>query len=143
MLFFVCGIRLFTIATDKKLSEAAVKQSTKRLNVADLRGTIFDCNGIPLTNVQQREVTVVFPSDRGALALSELLSGEELEKAKDEIPSGKIQKTVDYYSYQTLRRIWQQRHNHRLPMWHDFCKWIESLPFADELILIGLKDGNE
>jgi hypothetical protein len=28
-------------------------------------------------------------------------------------------------------------------MWHDFCKWIESLPFADELILIGLKDGNE
>ena len=81
MLFFVCGIRLFTIATDKKLSEAAVKQSTKRLNVADLRGTIFDSNGIPLTNVQQREVTVVFPSDRGALALSELLSGEELEKA--------------------------------------------------------------
>ena len=69
------------------------------------------------------------------------LSGEELEKAKDEIPSGKIQKTVDYYSYQTLRRIWIQRHNHRLPMWHDFCKWIESLPFADELILIGLKDG--
>ena len=69
MLFFVCGIRLFTIATDKKLSEAAVKQSTKRRNVADLRGTIFDCNGIPLTNVQQREVTVVFPSDRGALAL--------------------------------------------------------------------------
>lgn len=71
------------------------------------------------------------------------LSGEELEKAKDKIPSGKIQKTVDYYSYQTLRRIWKQRHNHRLPMWHDFCRWIESLPFADELILIGLKDGNE
>lgn len=71
------------------------------------------------------------------------LSGEELEKAKDEILSGKIQKTVDYYSYQTLRRIWKQRHNHRLPMWHDFCKWIESLPFADELILIGLKDERE
>jgi hypothetical protein len=25
-------------------------------------------------------------------------------------------------------------------MWHKFCKWIESLPFANELILIGLKD---
>lgn len=71
------------------------------------------------------------------------LSGEELEKAKDDIPMGKIQKTIDWFSYQTLRRIWIQRHNHRLPMWHDFCKWIESLPFADELILIGLKDGNE
>lgn len=63
------------------------------------------------------------------------LSGEELEKAKDEIPMGKIQKTVDWFSYQTLRRIWIQRHNHRLSMWHDFCKWIESLPFFDTLII--------
>jgi hypothetical protein len=72
------------------------------------------------------------------------LSGEELEKAKDEIPMGHIQKTVDWFSYQTLRRIWIQRHSHRLPMWHDFCAWIEGLPFANELILVGLnKDENE
>ena len=64
------------------------------------------------------------------------LSGEELEKTKDEIPSGKIQKTVDIFSYQTLRRIYFQRRTHRLPMWHDFCRWIESLPFANELITI-------
>lgn len=62
------------------------------------------------------------------------LSGEELEKAKDAIPMGHIQKTVDMYSYQCLRRIYFQRRNHRLPMWNDFCKWIESLPFAEELI---------
>lgn len=62
------------------------------------------------------------------------LSGEELEKAKDEIPMGHIQKTVDMFSYQCLRRIYFQRRNHRLPMWHDFCKWIETLPFAKELI---------
>lgn len=66
------------------------------------------------------------------------LSGEELEKAKDEIPMGHIQKTVDWFSYQTLRRIWIQRHNHRLPMWRDFCVWIETLPFSNELILAGL-----
>lgn len=64
------------------------------------------------------------------------LSGEELEKAKDEIPSGKVQKTIDMYSYQTLRRIYFQRRNHRLPMWHDFCRWIEGLPYAKELILV-------
>lgn len=63
------------------------------------------------------------------------LSGEELEKAKDEIPTGHIQKTIDMFSYQTLRRIYFQRRNHRLPMWHDFCKWIETLPFAKELII--------
>ena len=44
------------------------------------------------------------------------LSGEELEKdAKDKIPMGHIQKTVDWYSYQTLRRIYIQRRNHRAP----------------------------
>lgn len=67
------------------------------------------------------------------------LGGEELEKAKDEIPMGHMQKTVDWISYQTLRRIYIQRRNHRLPMWHTFCSWIESLPFAKELILVGLE----
>lgn len=62
------------------------------------------------------------------------LSGEELEAAKDAIPMGHIQKTVDMFSYQTLRRIYFQRRNHRLPMWHEFCEWIKTLPFADELI---------
>lgn len=64
------------------------------------------------------------------------LSGEELEKAKGEISMGHIQKTVDMYSYQALRRIYFQRRNHRLPMWHDFCEWIESLPYAKELITV-------
>lgn len=63
------------------------------------------------------------------------LSGEELEKAKDEISMGHYQKTVDMFSYQTLRRIYFQRRNHRLPMWHKFCQWIETLPFAKELII--------
>ena len=68
------------------------------------------------------------------------LGGEELEKAKDDISMGHIQKTADMFSYQTLRRIYIQRRNHRLTMWHDFCRWIESLPFAKQLILVGLED---
>lgn len=63
------------------------------------------------------------------------LSGEELEEAKDAIPMGHIQKTCDMVSYQTLRRIYVQRRNHRLPMWHKFCAWIETLPFFDLLIM--------
>lgn len=68
------------------------------------------------------------------------MGGEELEAAKDAIPMGHMQKTVDMFSYQTLRRIYIQRRNHRLPMWQKFCSWIESLPFAKELILAGLKE---
>lgn len=66
------------------------------------------------------------------------LTGEELQRAKAEIPMGLEQDTVDVYSYQTLRRIVAQRHNHRLPEWHTFVDWVKTLPFADELIFVGL-----
>lgn len=70
------------------------------------------------------------------------LEGEELMEAKDKIPMGHIQRTVDTISYQTLRRIYFQRRHHRLPLWHQFCKWIEGLPFSEELITID-KDEKE
>ena len=62
------------------------------------------------------------------------LSGEELRKAKSEIPMGKELKKIDMFSYQTLRRIYIQRKNHRLPEWHTFVDWIKTLPYAKELI---------
>lgn len=67
------------------------------------------------------------------------LSGEELQRAKAELPMGTEQDFVDVYSYQTLRRIVAQRHNHRLPEWHIFIDWVRTLPFAEELILVGLE----
>lgn len=70
------------------------------------------------------------------------MSTEELVKMKSELTEGTMQKRVQYFSYQALRRIYQQRRNHRLPHWHIFCDWIKTLPFANELILIGLDDSD-
>ena len=67
------------------------------------------------------------------------LSGKELQEAKAAIPMGKELTKVDMFSYQTLRRIVAQRHNHRLPEWHTFVDWVRTLPFAEELILVGLE----
>ena len=66
------------------------------------------------------------------------LSGSELQEAKSAIPMGKELTKVDMFSYQTLRRIVVQRHNHRLPEWHEFVDWIKTLPLAEELIFVGL-----
>lgn len=66
------------------------------------------------------------------------LTGEELQKAKAAIPMGKELTKVDMFSYQCLRNIVKQRHNHRLPEWHEFVDWVKTLPFAEELILTGL-----
>ena len=37
-------------------------------------------------------------------------------------------------NYRCLRNIYMQRKDHRLPEWRAFCKWIETLPYAKELI---------
>lgn len=67
------------------------------------------------------------------------LTGQELQEAKAAIPMGKELTKVDMFSYQTLRRIVVQRHNHRLPEWHQFITWIKTLPLAEELIFVGLE----
>ena len=38
-------------------------------------------------------------------------------------------------NYRCLRNIYLQRHDHRLPEWREFCKWIETLPYAEELLI--------
>lgn len=37
-------------------------------------------------------------------------------------------------NYRCLKNIYIQRKNHRLPEWRKFCKWIETLPYFEELI---------
>ena len=38
-------------------------------------------------------------------------------------------------NYRCLRNIYIQRHDHRLPEWQKFCKWIETLPYAEEFLI--------
>jgi len=42
-------------------------------------------------------------------------------------------------NYRCLRNIYEQRRNHRLPDWHVVCDWIETLPLASELIVVGTR----
>ena len=60
---------------------------------------------------------------------------EYVIRIKEILPTSFVQKRTQMFSYQTLRRIYFQRRNHRLPMWQEFTAWIETLPFAKELII--------
>ena len=66
------------------------------------------------------------------------LAGSELQEAKSTIPMGKELTKVDMFSYQALRKMVAQRHDHRLPEWHEFVDWVRTLPLAEELIFVGL-----
>ena len=40
------------------------------------------------------------------------------------------------FSYENLISMYYARRNHKLEEWHTFCRWIETLPYAGDLILV-------
>ena len=64
------------------------------------------------------------------------LKGAELaEKKQADLPM-KYYTRIATISYQALRNMYMARRNHRHPDWQIFCDWIETLPYATELITI-------
>ena len=47
------------------------------------------------------------------------------------LPSSYNQKSTMTMNYQVLSTIYQQRKDHKLNEWHQFCDWIETLPMHD------------
>lgn len=68
------------------------------------------------------------------------LKGHALREELNKISFGREVRKIDYFSYQTLRRIVRQRYNHRKEEWHFFIEAVRMLPYAKELILVGLED---
>ena len=52
------------------------------------------------------------------------------------LPESWLQTRTWTANYETLQNIYKWRKNHKLTEWHTFCKWIESLPYAKELIMV-------
>lgn len=50
------------------------------------------------------------------------------------LPSSYNQRATVQLNYAVLRNMYYSRKNHKLDEWRDFCKWIETLPYAKELI---------
>jgi hypothetical protein len=51
------------------------------------------------------------------------------------LPSSYNQMRTCTLNYETLINIYFARRGHKLNEWHTFCSWIETLPYAKELIL--------
>lgn len=50
------------------------------------------------------------------------------------LPSSYNQRSTVQLNYAVLRNIYHARKNHKLDCWRTFCSWIETLPYAKELI---------
>ena len=53
------------------------------------------------------------------------------------LPCGFVLGATMTTNYRQLKTIYNQRKNHKLKEWHEFCKWIEGLPMFKELCLGG------
>lgn len=53
------------------------------------------------------------------------------------LPTSYNQKRTWYLNYQVLANMYHSRKDHKLDEWRDFCAWIETLPYFNELIKKG------
>ena len=57
------------------------------------------------------------------------------------LPSSYNQMRTCTLNYETLTNIYHARRNHKLDEWHTFCGWIETLPYAGELLTFSADEG--
>lgn len=50
------------------------------------------------------------------------------------LPASYNQKRTIQLNYQVLKNMYHARKNHKLDEWHTFCDWVETLPYAKEII---------
>lgn len=51
------------------------------------------------------------------------------------LPSSYNQRRTYMFSYEALGKIYRERRNHKLDEWHQFCDWVETLPYSEIITL--------
>lgn len=130
---------MFVDERDSKLISTLVKRGDEHAKV--LRGVIVWCEINAPRYWWQECDTYRVGAERLSSESTMHIQGQGLDEdtlldMKEHLEEGTMQKRVWMFSYQALRRIYFQRRNHRLPQWRKFCKWIETLPFAEKFITI-------
>ena len=52
------------------------------------------------------------------------------------LPSSYNQKRTCSMNYENLINMYYARRGHKLDEWRDYCSWIETLPYAQDMLLI-------
>lgn len=78
--------------------------------------------------------TVVAELENIRLRFKETKSKDDWYDMIQLLPSSYNQMRTCTFNYETLINIYRARKNHKLAEWHIFCDWIETLPYAEQLI---------
>lgn len=87
-LFLTGIVRIIAIIESDKITAAAESNSTV-ISLSPLRGNIFDCNGVPLTEGEYRKYAVITPTPATVMYCSTALYGDEKISVLEKLRSGK------------------------------------------------------
>jgi len=87
LLFLSCILRVAATACSD-IEETYRYLNCYKLKIANLRGTIYDCNMIPLNKSEEKIIAAVSPTKKGIAAISSVLKDKELNKVLKTLNNG-------------------------------------------------------
>ncbi|WP_143442497.1 hypothetical protein, partial [Klebsiella pneumoniae] len=85
--FVGVGFRIADIGADSQ--QAANTSSAMSMDIAELRGTVYDCELRPLTNAETEIYVAAKPTNQAVALLKENLQPEIFESVKERMSKGK------------------------------------------------------
>ena len=121
---------------------ASTPISIECFELDDFKGELNLEDGIPTTPYEEVN-TIWYGLIRDLERLRKLYNKTKDKRYWKELirllPEGWLQTRTVTMNYEVLRNIYSQRKNHKLSEWHQFCDWVNTLPYGYELITFDLK----
>lgn len=118
----------YKVATVANSTSTMHKIHSKPFSIDD-----FSCDHMT-DNTKKFMGTVINELEAIRLRFRETKSKEDWYDMIQLLPSSYNQMRTCTLNYETLINIYRARKNHKLAEWHTFCDWIETLPYAEQLI---------
>ena len=118
----------YKVATVANSTSTMHKTHSKPFSIDD-----FSCDHMTDGTKKFME-TVVAELENICLRFKETKSKDDWYDMIQLLPSSYNQMRTCTFNYETLINIYRARKNHKLAEWHTFCDWIETLPYAEQLI---------
>ncbi len=104
VLFFSAFLRVAVIAkTD--YTDVLETHGRLKLTAGKIRGTVYDCNMVPLTNSESKIIASISPTNRAKAILPSLFEGEKLDTLLKSLENGKpvLCEVPEYIDYDDIR----------------------------------------
>lgn len=119
----------YKVATVANSTSTMHKIHSKKFELSDFSHDFLSENGLKILN------SVIEGLEDIRLRYIETKDKADWYDMIQLLPSSYNQLRTCTFNYETLANIYYARAHHKLKEWHVFCEWIESLPYAQELII--------